>query len=156
MAPSRFRATQQLCLRNSRVQEQQKCAQARQVSQQGSVHVLLHRLFWCSWRNLCALEWAVLNPKGTSDEFGTYYNGLSAEAKQVSILDYFNDTSLPFFDCFRSGKNYQSKQRSRGRLRASGSWPGGGNHKYFSVHFYAFRVYYVTHFEFDTNISHFG
>ncbi|PPQ94902.1 hypothetical protein CVT25_004370 [Psilocybe cyanescens] len=33
-------------------------------------------------RNLCALEWVILNPKGTTDEFGTYYDGLSAEGTE--------------------------------------------------------------------------
>ncbi|KAF8155841.1 hypothetical protein B0H34DRAFT_798941 [Crassisporium funariophilum] len=33
-------------------------------------------------RNLCALEWAISNPKGTTDEFGTYYDSLLAEVKQ--------------------------------------------------------------------------
>ncbi|KJA21039.1 hypothetical protein HYPSUDRAFT_203235 [Hypholoma sublateritium FD-334 SS-4] len=33
-------------------------------------------------RNLCALEWAILYPKGTAEEFSTYYDGLSAEAKE--------------------------------------------------------------------------
>jgi hypothetical protein len=38
-------------------------------------------------RNLCVLEWAISNPKGTADEFGTYYDGLSVEGKEVSILE---------------------------------------------------------------------
>ncbi|KJA13303.1 hypothetical protein HYPSUDRAFT_209652 [Hypholoma sublateritium FD-334 SS-4] len=33
-------------------------------------------------RNLCALEWIVSNPKGTTDEFSAYYDGLPAEDKQ--------------------------------------------------------------------------
>ncbi|PPQ94203.1 hypothetical protein CVT25_006857 [Psilocybe cyanescens] len=33
-------------------------------------------------RNLCALKWIISNPKGTTDEFGTYYNSLSAEGKE--------------------------------------------------------------------------
>ena len=48
-------------------------------------------------RNLCALEWAVSNPKGTTDEFSTYYEGLSAEAKAVSILKYLPCHILMFF-----------------------------------------------------------
>ncbi|KJA13688.1 hypothetical protein HYPSUDRAFT_209335 [Hypholoma sublateritium FD-334 SS-4] len=32
-------------------------------------------------RNLCALEWTISNPKGTTDEFSSYYDSLSAEAK---------------------------------------------------------------------------
>lgn len=39
-------------------------------------------------RNLCALEWAISHPKGTTDDFGTYYDGLSAEEKEVSISEY--------------------------------------------------------------------
>ncbi|KAF9480911.1 hypothetical protein BDN70DRAFT_893720 [Pholiota conissans] len=33
-------------------------------------------------RNLCALEWAILNPKGTTDAFSAYYDALSAEGKE--------------------------------------------------------------------------
>ncbi|KJA22702.1 hypothetical protein HYPSUDRAFT_202022 [Hypholoma sublateritium FD-334 SS-4] len=33
-------------------------------------------------QNLCALEWIVSNPKGTTDEFSAYYDGLPAEDKQ--------------------------------------------------------------------------
>ncbi|KJA18734.1 hypothetical protein HYPSUDRAFT_56943 [Hypholoma sublateritium FD-334 SS-4] len=33
-------------------------------------------------RNLCALEWTTANPKGTCDQFSTYYDGLSAEGKE--------------------------------------------------------------------------
>ena len=55
-------------------------------------------------RNLCALEWTVSNPKGTADEFGTYYDGLSAEGKEVSILKYYNDSYLTLFDDLEVGK----------------------------------------------------
>ncbi|KAF9477568.1 hypothetical protein BDN70DRAFT_101295 [Pholiota conissans] len=33
-------------------------------------------------RNLCALKWATLNPKGTTDEFSTYYDALSKDEKE--------------------------------------------------------------------------
>ncbi|KJA23318.1 hypothetical protein HYPSUDRAFT_201597 [Hypholoma sublateritium FD-334 SS-4] len=33
-------------------------------------------------RNLCALEWAISHPKGSTDEFGAYYDGLPAEGKE--------------------------------------------------------------------------
>ncbi len=35
--------------------------------------------------------------KGTTDEFSTYYDGLSAEAKAVSILKYLLCHKLMFF-----------------------------------------------------------
>ena len=57
------------------------------------VSVLLHSqiLMFSLWktRNLCALEWAVANPKGTAEEFSAYYDGLSEEAKEVGSLYIF-------------------------------------------------------------------
>ena len=48
----------------------------------------LMSLFW-ETRNLCALEWAISNPKGTAEEFNAYYDGLSQEAKEVGSLYIF-------------------------------------------------------------------
>lgn len=39
-------------------------------------------------RNLCAVEWVKSNPQGTTDEFKTYFSGLSEGQKQVCYVFY--------------------------------------------------------------------
>ena len=47
---------------------------------------LLRILFQFSLRNLCAQDWVLHNPKGLTDEFATYWNGLAPEEVMVGCI----------------------------------------------------------------------
>ena len=68
-------------------------------------------------RNLCAHEWIVSNSKGTTDEFSTYYDGLSAEDKQVSSFFGCHDT-------FDIDKLLQKWEKLSVEAKESGKAPG--------------------------------
>ena len=135
-------------LQNGYVQEQHECVRARRVLQQGNMHIL-----WLTYsnnvclRNLCALEWVISNPKGTTDDFSNYYDSLSAEGKQVSIPWYYYIYLI--FLCFRNGKSSRLGRRSRAklplfRLRDPCCEP-------ICAHSYLNLVYRVINCEFDGN-----
>ena len=47
---------------------------------------LLRILFQFSLINLCAQDWVFCNPKGLTDEFATYWNGLTPEEVMVGCI----------------------------------------------------------------------